>query len=56
MSAPSFDKRVRLSKFLKKISKRKGQLKENDLLERETLEREINVGFSGGESKLSGRI
>ena len=46
---PPSIKGVKLSKLLDKVSKKKIELKElNDLLERE-----INVGFSGGERKLS---
>lgn len=46
---PPSIKGLKLSKLLEKISKKKIELKElNDLLERE-----INVGFSGGERKLS---
>lgn len=46
---PPSIKGLKLSKLLDKISKKKIELKElNDLLERE-----INVGFSGGERKLS---
>lgn len=42
-------KGVKLSKFLEKISKKRIELKELNGL----LEREINVGFSGGERKIS---
>ena len=46
---PPSIKGVKLSKLLDKVSKKRIELKElNDLLERE-----INVGFSGGERKLS---
>jgi Fe-S cluster assembly ATP-binding protein len=46
---PPSIKGVKLSKLLDRVSKKKVELKElNDLLERE-----INVGFSGGERKLS---
>ena len=46
---PPSIKGVKLSKLLEKISKKKIELKELEGF----LEREINVGFSGGERKLS---
>jgi ABC-type transport system involved in Fe-S cluster assembly, ATPase component len=50
---PPSIKGLKLSKLLEKISRKKVELKENDLLERGIVERELNVGFSGGERKFS---
>jgi len=50
---PPSIKGLKLSKLLEKISRKKVKLKENDLLERGIVERELNVGFSGGERKFS---
>lgn len=49
---PPTIKGIKLSKLLEKISKQKVDIKEF-LLNPNILEREINVGFSGGEKKLS---
>jgi Fe-S cluster assembly ATP-binding protein len=49
---PPIIKGVRLSKLLEKISRQKIDVKEFSI-KPDLLEREINVGFSGGERKLS---